>query len=63
MVGAVSQCFVQNATILAELEAYWPNTAARTGDASGGCSFMCQFGNCFVDNMGLPVELLHFGVE
>ncbi len=45
------------------LFAWWPYTSVRTGDATGGCSFMCQNGDCFVGNDGLPVELLRFGVE
>lgn len=43
--------------------AFWVNTVARTGDATGGCSFMCTSGDCRVGNDGLPVELLDFGVE
>lgn len=48
---------------LATLFARWEDTAARLGDAGGGCSFMCGGGDCFLGNDGLPVELLRFGVE
>ncbi len=41
----------------------WNSTNARLLDATGGCSFMCTSGDCFVGNDGLPVELLRFGVE
>ncbi len=41
----------------------WPSVTARTMDDTGGCSFMCNTGNCRVGNDGLPVELLSFGVE
>ncbi len=44
--------------------AAWLSSAARTGDASGGCRFPCAGGQtCFVGNDGLPVELLGFRVE
>ncbi len=45
------------------LRAQWVSSAARNGDSTGGCSFMCASGDCFVGNNGLPVELLRFGVE
>lgn len=43
--------------------AIWASGAARTNDSAGGCSFMCGTGDCRVGMNGLPVELLHFGVE
>ncbi len=43
--------------------ARWPSTTARIGDSTGGCIFKCSSGDCKVDQNGLPVELLHFGVE
>ncbi len=45
------------------LLATWPDTGIRTMDAVGGCLFMCSTGDCRVGSDGLPVELLHFGVE
>lgn len=49
--------------ISAGFRARWSNLAARTGDSTGGCSFMCGANSCFVGNDGLPVELLGFGVD
>lgn len=43
--------------------ARWPSVAARTGDTTGGCSFMCTSGDCRVGRDGLPVELLEFAVR
>ncbi len=43
--------------------AVWPIGTARANDPTGGCSFMCDSGDCRVGNDGLPVELLQFGVE
>ncbi len=44
------------------LKAQWSKRWARTHD-SGGCIFRCPPSQCFVDFIGLPVELLSFGVE
>ncbi len=44
--------------------AFWLNTAARLADDVGGCIFKCgPSTQCKVGNDGLPVELLHCGVE
>ncbi len=43
--------------------AAWNSETARTEDISGGCTFRCPADTCFVDRVGLPVELLQFGVE
>ncbi len=61
--GDVTNCNRLTFTTLVLFEARWPSAAAREADATGGCSFMCQNGDCFVDKVGLPVELMHFGVE
>ncbi len=64
MIGTkVTACPINQDTNYADLGARWFNLVARTGDATGGCSFMCQNGDCVVRNDGLPVELLSFGVE
>ncbi len=61
--GDATGCSVVVTAPFPLLRATWPNTMARTEDPTGGCSFMCQNGDCVVRNNGLPVELLHFGVE
>ncbi len=48
---------------MAELRAFWPTSTLRIGDTVGGCNFACETGSCFVGSTGLPVELMHFGVE
>lgn len=63
-VGAATNCFRTLSASVQHFVAYWPSSAARAGDATGGCVFMCLTGgNCRVGNDGLPVELLQFGVE
>ncbi len=66
-VGTGIQCGggpLSDSNPLAVLMAQWPNPTARLADPSGGCSFMCPGGDCFVRGLdGLPVELLGFGVE
>ena len=59
----VTACPIFEAPNYAQLQANWASLGARTGDATGGCSFMCQNGDCVVRNDGLPVELLGFGVD
>ncbi len=42
----------------------WAVATTRTMYPSAGCSFMCPGGDCFLRGTdGLPVELMHFGVE
>ncbi len=61
--GLADSCLVADTAFSLMLVAIWASTGERSGDATGGCTFMCQFGDCFVGNDGLPVELMHFGVE
>ncbi len=60
--GAATLC---SHSIASRVIARWPSPAARTGDTTGGCVFSASAGakRCKVDNDGLPVELLQFGVE
>ena len=43
--------------------ARWPSLTARTMDPVGGAMFSCPGGTCKVNNVGLPVELIAFGVQ
>ncbi len=61
--GAASNCVYAITPSFRSLHATWPMSTIRLADANGGCNFMCQTGNCFVGNDGLPVELLRFGIE
>ncbi len=64
LIGDVDNCTaIKNHPASAQFVARWSNTNERTQDATGGCIFMCDGGTCVVRNDGLPVELLHFGVE
>lgn len=61
--GAATGCNVNINTSSAYLSARWPSASALQGDSTGGCTFNCENGSCFVGNDGLPVELLRFGIE
>ncbi len=62
--GNVQVCRAGFAASVGWLDASWsPSYYTRLTDLTGGCRFNCDGGTCVIRNDGLPVELLHFGVE